>query len=864
MSPIEHVWDMVARRLVHRVPPATTVDALWTRIQNAWREIPQEHIQVLFDSMPRRLGALITTSAKLRCLLWTVLVLGQLVAASKKCSSSGKPLKYLWGDALSDPLDCIGPNGDPYPAILRNLRFNCIGTVQHFPMPDVSVKACKHETGNMGSTTERLYDWQHVVRETRERRYDGEHVYRLFTGSAANLCEVEVLGRLRRVNTSVSESSFGTDVTSRVVRFPHPRFGEAVIHSLASECATNMKALGCRWSVYERRISKRSTLFLVCENYRRSPQASTFGSRARAALTRAHVRIYTSYASSDISVRLPILEVLTHVWKCERSGPVFVEMYCIAPGDRQPVAYKRSADCRSRRRYNSEECSRTAPIAWVRKVPLARISARDNSGLRTRFDVVKGERSDHHNTRKTIGRPPKVWAALNNEVLRTDERTPGAHAAKMVSLTQSVVAPFPYQRLVTNMRAGSPAIKPRKVRGRCGVMDRLLASHQGGSGSIPGGATPRPLTLGNRIGRCHWLVGPLGDPPLPRPRTPTPLDTHFARPTSALKTFKIPPLVFFWWRVVVSKVARTFRTSSLWGSQRTGRSSKTLEPHVVQQALLHNYQRSNMATDESLISRKAHEYGALFFGDIFWLCLHEAEEYLEVELEQDRRAARNNRERTILAGAKRAVSRSGSYADACPGRATRLCKTRYNTTAPMYGVSLTSGLPVAIVQKFPDLLQQVVFEYLCFFQYIFNSSGTIPTCENPGAAPPGIEPGLPQWEASSLTTKPPWPPHSAVEFNFKSLAGFPGDLPFLHPCIPAQFLNRLISPSSPLKICVHSRVKEVLKVSGMKMGNMKMGKVSGTMVSGIGDRSSSYPRVRGTGTNLPIAMLDLDDLELNP
>ncbi len=44
------------------------------------------------------------------------------------------------------------------------------------------------------------------------------------------------------------------------------------------------------------------------------------------------------------------------------------------------------------------------------------------------------------------------------------------------------------------------------------------------------------------------------------------------------------------------------------------------------------------------------------------------------------------------------------------GTPARLCKTRYNTTAPMYGVSLTSGQPVTIVQKFPDLLQQVVFE----------------------------------------------------------------------------------------------------------------------------------------------------------
>jgi hypothetical protein len=44
------------------------------------------------------------------------------------------------------------------------------------------------------------------------------------------------------------------------------------------------------------------------------------------------------------------------------------------------------------------------------------------------------------------------------------------------------------------------------------------------------------------------------------------------------------------------------------------------------------------------------------------------------------------------------------------GTPSRLCKTTYNTTAPMYGVSLTSGKPVTIVQKFPDLLQQVIFE----------------------------------------------------------------------------------------------------------------------------------------------------------
>ena len=56
---------------------------------------------------------------------------------------------------------------------------------------------------------------------------------------------------------------------------------------------------------------------------------------------------------------------------------------------------------------------------------------------------------------------------------------------------------------------------------------------------------------------------------------------------------------------------------------------------------------------------------------------------------------------------------SGAPAQCSPPKdlaPSRLCKTTYNTTAPMYGVSLTSGQPVTIVQKFPDLLQQVVYE----------------------------------------------------------------------------------------------------------------------------------------------------------
>lgn len=59
MSPIEHVWDMVGRRLARDPRPAVSKDELWLRIQAIWNSLPQADIQNLFDSMPRRIAALI-------------------------------------------------------------------------------------------------------------------------------------------------------------------------------------------------------------------------------------------------------------------------------------------------------------------------------------------------------------------------------------------------------------------------------------------------------------------------------------------------------------------------------------------------------------------------------------------------------------------------------------------------------------------------------------------------------------------------------------------------------------------------------------------------------------------------------------
>ncbi|XP_059477624.1 uncharacterized protein LOC132197985 [Neocloeon triangulifer] len=124
-----------------------------------------------------------------------------------------------------------------------------------------------------------------------------------------------------------------------------------------------------------------------------------------------------------------------------------------------------------------------------------------------------------------------------------------------------------------------------------------------------------------------------------------------------------------------SQIARMFGKSrtndGLWtGSSRSGRgmfgSTPVMEPHTTRKALLKAYEitKGNSPSDTT-------------------------------------RSGRGSSNLFSSPAAKEACGYS------MPGR---LCKTRYNTTAPMYGVSLTSGQPVTIVQKFPDLLQQVVFE----------------------------------------------------------------------------------------------------------------------------------------------------------
>ncbi|GFS88116.1 transposable element Tcb1 transposase [Trichonephila clavipes] len=62
LSPIENLWFMVAQRLIQITPPAATLDQLWQRVEAAGFAVPQEHIQSLFESMPRRVAAVISNN----------------------------------------------------------------------------------------------------------------------------------------------------------------------------------------------------------------------------------------------------------------------------------------------------------------------------------------------------------------------------------------------------------------------------------------------------------------------------------------------------------------------------------------------------------------------------------------------------------------------------------------------------------------------------------------------------------------------------------------------------------------------------------------------------------------------------------
>ncbi|UYV61852.1 hypothetical protein LAZ67_1006856 [Cordylochernes scorpioides] len=66
LSPIEHVWDIIGRRL-HALPQPRSEDELWQMVERDWRAIPQDAIRTLIDSLPRRVAACIAVRGGPTC-----------------------------------------------------------------------------------------------------------------------------------------------------------------------------------------------------------------------------------------------------------------------------------------------------------------------------------------------------------------------------------------------------------------------------------------------------------------------------------------------------------------------------------------------------------------------------------------------------------------------------------------------------------------------------------------------------------------------------------------------------------------------------------------------------------------------------
>ena len=59
LNPIEHIWDIIGRRVKERTPPVQTLNDLEQKLHQEWQYLTQVQIRRLVGSMRRRLAAVI-------------------------------------------------------------------------------------------------------------------------------------------------------------------------------------------------------------------------------------------------------------------------------------------------------------------------------------------------------------------------------------------------------------------------------------------------------------------------------------------------------------------------------------------------------------------------------------------------------------------------------------------------------------------------------------------------------------------------------------------------------------------------------------------------------------------------------------
>jgi transposase len=59
LNPIEHLWDIVGRKIRNLQQPPATLPELRLKLTQVWEEFEQEEVRNVIDSMPRRMRAVI-------------------------------------------------------------------------------------------------------------------------------------------------------------------------------------------------------------------------------------------------------------------------------------------------------------------------------------------------------------------------------------------------------------------------------------------------------------------------------------------------------------------------------------------------------------------------------------------------------------------------------------------------------------------------------------------------------------------------------------------------------------------------------------------------------------------------------------
>ncbi len=95
MSPIEHVWDALDRRIRQRVPVPANIQQLHTAIEEEWINIPQATINNLINSMRRRCVALREANGG-HTRYWLFFISGQTCAIIM-LSNQHLDMPHMWG-----------------------------------------------------------------------------------------------------------------------------------------------------------------------------------------------------------------------------------------------------------------------------------------------------------------------------------------------------------------------------------------------------------------------------------------------------------------------------------------------------------------------------------------------------------------------------------------------------------------------------------------------------------------------------------------------------------------------------------------------------------------------------------------------